>query len=840
MYAPRLAPQPQVARQTHVQPQQPPHLGAQSRVGPGLVNRTSQRAPPPAGRSMNSKSYPSAGACAGTTGYATYQGSRYHGGARALRPQHVGGGSNAPKSATPVATPTPTPLATPAQEHREVGAPVWSALGHGSWEAPPASPAQVYRPTQARASPLLGHRPVNGGPVAAASGKSGPGAGSAHLSPGVPRGTPSSATRELRRAPPQASSMASPLASYRVPPAISSPLLYPSAGRFRQGACGMQQASPASQQPPPCSPMSHARPVQTSPAAVRSPVWMLEPQPDPSPVVVPPPQKLFDDSELIVEDLQISIENAVAMLPPSAANTLSEFLSSVASGDLMPAMCCKETTIDTTRYWEKRRVQNSLRRLVEALQEVFGLEGSTKADDLGGRAWDQTVQWTKLHSKYNVNGGSSTGLCEAAVTEVFEALGAWPPEMSLADRGEVFAALLVPSSAAVKALCRGQPLPRELSKRMLREGLLRVPYNVPDFPVPTCLIAQPVSSTSPLLAVVVQAICSEFYLEDQGVDRVKDFFLSALISLEEIQAALPKLEALSVIEKASLWIIRSSWKYLTPRELQTYVYSVRIPEEYGSPPREPSPDLSSPDPSPPPRSPSPSPSGVLPSLASPGQQHRPLAASAESPAAAVAVAISAASAQGVSDASPQQPATQPFVFSLPLRSISAEAPEQCHTGSASARTAEPRTAERVAEADSPVAQQASTWQPRAAPMTEPLPMRHLEHEEPVNFQHAGSIRAGCLINWSTPIGTAAHRGRGEHQADEGAGSPAPQWNASVEPEEVLSPVAAAAAQGAGRSAMDVNDPVAWISMEMHNECHGPFLARAFVRCCQLHEARRGR
>merc|ERR1719253_154806 len=102
-----------------------------------------------------------------------------------------------------------------------------------------------------------------------------------------------------------------------------------------------------------------------------------------------------------MDDIQVSIANAVAMLPASPPNTLEEFVANVAAGDLIPASCHSETRIDTTRYWENRRVQSSLRRLLEALQDVFSTSGPSGAElalpDLGGQAFDIAMQYAQSH-----------------------------------------------------------------------------------------------------------------------------------------------------------------------------------------------------------------------------------------------------------------------------------------------------------------------------------------------------------------------------------------------------------------------------------------------------------
>lgn len=111
-----------------------------------------------------------------------------------------------------------------------------------------------------------------------------------------------------------------------------------------------------------------------------------------------------------------------------------------------------------------------------------------------------------------------------------------------------------------------------------------------------------------------------------------------------------------------------------------------------------------------------------------------------------------------------------------------------------------------------------------------------DHNDPLSLAGlAGVVTPGTrsrVINWSTGrdvggslqfgpnfasvfgISSSAkggsNRGEDAHQADEGAG---------------------------GQPGVD---PAAWLNAEMHNECSGPFLAQAFVRCCQLYESQRFR
>lgn len=460
------------------------------------------------------------------------------------------------------------------------------------------------------------------------------------------------------------------------------------------------------------------------------------------PLAAAPPIAVPPFARLIVSDPvnDPAVQNTVAMLPPSPPNTLQEFLYGVAKGEIEPAMsgASHDLRIDPRRYWEKRRVQNSLRRILESLQDLCGVESDPLAVNLGALAHDRLAR--------AVGHPVGRGLGEAAFSRAMEAVGAWPPEFSAGDRSEVFAALRVPSCATVRALCTGQPLPRELPRRMLTEGLARIPNNLPDFPLPTHLLHRVGVDQ------VAEAIAEAFCLEQTGLERVKDFFLCGLLSLEEIQAALPFFVSDGVVEEAVKRIIRVGSAYFAPREWQTLVVTVQV---------------------------IPAPEETL--LASPA----PPEAAQEAPERV-----------RPEPTTPPKPRLQPGHAEAPA----APAFEPRHLGGG------------------PPAQTA---------MTEPVPHRGVRDvQEPVKFACARRV-----VDWGTTrAGAPPEPVREEpERAVERAESPPPSNRAED---------GAAHAEQWQAGVQQLNDPVRLISMDMHNECLGPFLALAFVRCCQLYDARR--
>lgn len=481
-----------------------------------------------------------------------------------------------------------------------------------------------------------------------------------------------------------------------------------------------------------------------------------------------------------------TIQNAVAMLPPSPGNTLFDFLAGVVSGDIEPAMYHPgEARIDALRYWEKRRVQNYMRRVLEALQECFAADGEVAVADLGGKAFDAAL--ARAPNTGRTDTALTGSLDEAAFIQGFEAMGAWPPELSAADRCEVFVALRVPSGAAVRALSAGQPLPPRLTRRMFCEGLARVPFNVPDFPVPTHLLRSNIHVMD-----VADAVARVFCREQTGLERVKDFFCCGLLSLEEIQAALPFHAAARLVQDAVTNIIRAGAAHFTMREWQTLVFAARAPppeeEELPEITEEGSQSTAEPQ------------GEHVPSLASPVQQYRQVPAASQAGSLAPAAALLLPT-HGGDGASPP---------------ISTEA--------AASFEAMPQTAPEGA---------ASRPQPSPAPLvqqSEPPPCREIRSEEPARFRLGQGHHA---VNWSStsPCGRSGALGldRG-HQADQGAGTSLGQQQQQQQGLSVFASPGILTKSGG-------EDLVRLISMDMHNECLGPFLALAFVRCCQLYEAR---
>jgi len=476
-----------------------------------------------------------------------------------------------------------------------------------------------------------------------------------------------------------------------------------------------------------------------------------------------------------------AVQKTVAMLPPSPDNTLPEFFDMIVAGERKPAMCHSEPrrSVDVQRYWEKRRVQNSLRRLLESLQECFDVEGGKQTAMLGAVAHDELRRIWRGEGSSNIRGG----LNEEAFTEGLELLGAWPPELSAADRREVFTALLASSAASVRALSLGQPLPLEVTKRMLCSGLQSIPFNLPDFPVPAHLVLQGCS-----VSEVADAIAHTFSMEYTGLDRVKDFFLCGLLSLEEIQAALPFVVASSLVEEAVSRVVAFGREYFTSREWLLLVEDVRIALQ------EPSGD----------------------------EQHEM-----------------------------QPPPPPPTQTAQTVQDMLQETPRPVEAGHAPIESPVPRfrqlsptmlPEEGVAFAVvTEAAEMPSANEHKAEPR-----LSHHEETTPVRLQEQANSGGHYVINWGTTqwAAGAEHDAASGlppgHQADArdlvGAGTRNGQ-DGGDQPPQITQPAQPPPTVPQSPPFFP-DDPLRWISMDLHNECLGPFLATAFVRCCQLYDAHR--
>jgi len=587
------------------------------------------------------------------------------------------------------------------------------------------------------------------------------------------------------------------------------------------------------------------------------------------------------------------------------------------------AALASKPRMDVEKYWEKRRVQSLVRRLLEALQERFSLESEGQASDLA-RVFDALVAGCPV----SCGGSSAGGMRGEAVTldqgqlcSALEAVNGWPPDVTSYDRLEMYSAILVPSLSAARAVLSGQErLRTAVTCRAFCDGLDRVPFNLPDFPVPVhnlpAALSQPAPEafTTEQTEAVAQAVATTFCMDRTGLDKVKDYFLCGLISLEEIQRALPKLVPHGLVEDAVARIIRRGAPLFSMEEWEALVVSVRVNEAApgdgavgssspanlaevpattiaggssavaGAAAEEATQFLS------------PTPRGG-------GQQ---TAAAARAPPASEQSSLEDGSGGGgnclVSLASPLDNHRQ-----VAASSSSAGGPCEQQALRPPPDFSEPGPAPGpsggtpVSLAESPSADAGAAELPRFRgrfePVTEPLPCRELLSEDPVNFIHISDTVAAAtanaasaavvlppapqslppiaalgqaqaptgapkrVVDWSTASSrsgagasssSACPPPAGWHQADEGAGARL-SWGTSGFKRELELKAAALAAEGweevcldyghstwkdeSGRTSGGV-DHLAWINLNLHHELGGPYLATAFVLCCQIYERRR--
>lgn len=479
--------------------------------------------------------------------------------------------------------------------------------------------------------------------------------------------------------------------------------------------------------------------------------------------------------------------------------------------------------MDVAQYWEKRRVQNVLRRVLEAIQEGFNLDSDSLRHDFS-TVFNRLMQNAGLRST-----AAEDGLQEAHLVSVLDKMGLWPPELSPDDRTEIFHALLVPSVANARAaLTDGKPMRSTLTARLFQEGFTNVPFNLPDFPVTSQLIPKKFQTAVETdRNHIAEAMARVFSLEKTGIDKVKDFFMCGLLSLEEIQIGLPFLVPHLLVQDAVKRVIQCGAPLMSAEEWYRLVLAVRTPQACGQAVAEDSvvedvestamvsreareAVLSSPLQSPSSQSRGPHASVSesmysMPNLGTPATQHREIR---ETPSVQF---------RDVSEViSPQKE-------SSPLAS-----PKRQHDVANI-----PSEGRIESEMEGSLSKFRACLEPA---QTEPLPCRNVRNEEPVNFSVSGSANSGSggvtrVVNWNTAV-SSPDQGVVGHQADVGAGS-RHSWGTRGFKQECAEAATKSSSTHHTVLMPGGADPVAWINLELHHECGGPYLAHAFVRCCAL-------
>lgn len=484
----------------------------------------------------------------------------------------------------------------------------------------------------------------------------------------------------------------------------------------------------------------------TSTNAVAAAMMVTSPKKLPPPAVAPPAPAVPTSSKRTSPFANMEFSQLAEEKEDENMNCLRAFWQEALAEPMIATLLASSEHIDKNMYWEKRRIQNHVRRLLEEIQERLGIEMEATPQDL------DSFFNKLLHMATKGSLHAARELTEKDLSKLLEGMNLWPMELAAVDRNEVLAALQAPSAGTTKQILRNErPIKNTLTAHTFRAAFEQVPYNLPEFPVPAHMIEKAFLGpyTEAQHQAVAEAIATCWRYPQTGVDRIKDFFCTGLVSIEEIQCGLPRLIPRTLVEDAVALIIRKAAPQFTQQAWDSLVVEMLKSEE---------------------------------------ELQDQLQKQDE-----VSICSQAAGRKN----------------SCPVSLDSPKAETREVTGPPSfagkSREDELSSMEGIGKIPTTVA--------------ECLTMKRR------------------VVDWSTA--GAKKDGRAQHQADAGAGSRM-SWGTACFKEELMSSLKANKADFAPGGPCGDVDPVQTLSLKFHNECEGPYLARAFAHCCEIYDKQRPR
>eukprot|EP00928_Gymnodinium_smaydae_P004693 TRINITY_DN11599_c0_g1_i1.p1 TRINITY_DN11599_c0_g1~~TRINITY_DN11599_c0_g1_i1.p1 ORF type:complete len:750 (-),score=97.73 TRINITY_DN11599_c0_g1_i1:94-2307(-) len=268
------------------------------------------------------------------------------------------------------------------------------------------------------------------------------------------------------------------------------------------------------------------------------------------------------------EDIQRGIQKAMSNMQQfqDDDNAFFYFLQDVANGHCVPAECRRKGSFDTGHYWYKKKLQNFMRRFIENLQNVFGVDEAWAMKNPYGLAdivYDAMLQ--QAATDFPGLQGADVGFDAGQFWILLKATGGADVTMTRNDHIEIFRAMMVSRKQDIEDLqpSRGaHPLNDRLRRVDLQNGLYRIPFNLTEYPVPKYMEVHG-KSVDEIARMIAKALTTGNH---------RDFYLCGLMSIEEVQISLPWLVPLDDIQLALKEIIVAGWESFTSLERGQLVY----------------------------------------------------------------------------------------------------------------------------------------------------------------------------------------------------------------------------------------------------------------------------